>query len=345
MTTVLVTGIGGTRSIGIMKSLRDMNEPVRVIGTDANFFNAGAFQCDVAYIVPFASEEGYLARLEEIIAKENVSIVFASVEKEVAFLARHKAEIEAMGVVCLVPDPEVLAVCFDKYKTQQFLNDNDFTAIPCIYADNEDVIRRFADKNSFPLIRKPVMGYGSKGLSIIRTQKELTEIPKSSEYVLQRYIENEDTETFYNTVLNEYTAEVFINNDSSVAGGIILKRALHAGETVAGYRVDDERTLHYLSNIAVKLGIKGPCNFQYRKADGKVYIFEINPLFSGTTYVRAQFGFNNVALAIKSFVQGKHETIANSELEDKYFIRYLSETFIKPEDIKTLQTTGRFAKQ
>ena len=345
MTTVLVTGIGGTRSIGIMKSLRDMQEHIRVIGTDANFFNAGAFQCDVAYIVPFASEEGYLARLEEIIIKENVSIVFASVEKEVAFLAQHKAEIEAMGVVCLVPDQEVLAVCFDKYKTQQFLNDNGFTAIPCIYTDNEAATRQFADEHGFPLIRKPVMGYGSKGLSIICAQEELAEIPKSNEYVLQQYIENEDTETFYNTVLNEYTAEVFINNNGSVAGGIILKRALHAGETVAGYSVDDEKTLRYLSGIAVKLGIKGPCNFQYRKADGKIYIFEINPLFSGTTYVRAQFGFNNVALAVKSFVRGEHETIASSELEDKYFVRYLSETFINPKDIEKFQTTGKFTKQ
>jgi carbamoyl-phosphate synthase large subunit len=345
MITALVTGIGGTRSIAVMNALHAGKQPVRVIGTDANYFNAGAFACDTSYLMPFASEPDYLPRLKKIIKDENVSIIFGTVEKEVSALAKFKEEIEKeTGARVIVPEHEILDICFDKYKTQQYLEQQGAVHIPTIYSGKRAEIKTFAKKYGLPLVRKPVSGHGSQGLSIIRTAKELATAELDSAYVLQKYIENEDTEKFYNTELNEYTAEVFVNDDFSIAGGIVIKRALHAGETVAGYRVDDDKTLEYLNGIAKALRIKGPCNFQYRKNRKNVYVFEINPLYSGTTFIRANYGFNSVEMAVESFVNKKHPRIETSSLKDEYFIRYLQEAFIEPKDMETFKSTRKFTK-
>lgn len=341
MITALVTGIGGTRSIAVMNALRKSGESVRIIGTDANYFNAGSFQCDASYIVPLVSDPAYLPELESIIRDEKIDIIFATVEKEVLCLSKNKQYLEkTYGVAIIVPDEAILEICFDKYKTQEFLLKNGFSAIPCIYGDNRAAIESFVQENGLPIIRKPVFGYGSKGLSVISNADEVSEIELDKDYVLQKFIENSDTETYYNTSLNEYTAEIFINDDYSVAGGIIIKRALRAGETVAGYLVKNQRVIDNLSRVAEELRIKGPCNFQYRVSDGEIYIFEINPLFSGTTLVRANFGFNSVNLALQSFVKKNHTTISQDELKEQYFLRYLSEIYISPEDFRNLNKDG-----
>ncbi len=341
MKSILVTGIGGTRSLAVAKALRQGKNRYRVIGSDANYFNAGAFQCDAAYTVPLATSDEYLPRLEEIIEKEDIGLIFATVEKEVAVLAKLKKHLsDKFGVAAVVPDPAILEVCFDKARTQQFLTEHDFTAIPTIYASEEAEVESFARTHRFPLIRKPVFGYGSRGLSLVNNLAELEGMPLEKEYVLQKYIANDETESFYNLELNEYTAEIFIYETGQVAGGIILKRALRNGETIAGYLVKDEAIRAYLEKVARATGIHGPVNFQFRIHQNEVYIFEINPLYSGTTAVRATLGFNSVELATESLLYQRYPVIKQDDLKEQYFLRQFEEVFINPDALRTLKETG-----
>ena len=56
--------------------------------------------------------------------------------------------------------------------------------------------------------------------------------------------------------------------------------------------------------IAAKLGARGPINIQCRLFRGKVYPFEINPRFSGTTGLRAMVGFNEPQQLIDIHLHG-----------------------------------------
>ncbi len=44
----------------------------------------------------------------------------------------------------------------------------------------------------------------------------------------------------------------------------------------------------------------GPLNIQLRKLDGKFYIFDFHPRFSGTTPIRADVGFNEVDILLRN---------------------------------------------
>jgi carbamoyl-phosphate synthase large subunit len=56
--------------------------------------------------------------------------------------------------------------------------------------------------------------------------------------------------------------------------------------------------------IAEALDSRGPLNIQLRLVEGKVFVFEINPRFSGTTSIRAMAGFNEPDILLQSELLG-----------------------------------------
>ena len=69
--------------------------------------------------------------------------------------------------------------------------------------------------------------------------------------------------------------------------------------------------------VAIAKALKATCsvNLQCRLVEGKVYLFEINPRFSGTTSLRAMVGYNEPDLLIR-----KH--ILNEKVQTGFEYRY-----------------------
>jgi carbamoyl-phosphate synthase large subunit len=63
------------------------------------------------------------------------------------------------------------------------------------------------------------------------------------------------------------------------------------------------------------LGVRSTLNMQCRIHRDKVYIFEINPRFSGTTNLRALVGFNE-----PEYLINEHLAIKNPILNEKTWI-------------------------
>jgi carbamoyl-phosphate synthase large subunit len=165
----MITGIGGTNSIAVLKALNLSKTPHRSIGTDIKPLNAGSYLTDESFLIPSVSnEKEYRAGLEKIIRTKHINIIFATTETELYYLAKIKPELEKHHkLVVMVPDLEILSLCQDKLKTQEFLRTNGFTYIPTIVPSSADEIAKFVTDNGFPLIQKPIHGYGSRGVSVI----------------------------------------------------------------------------------------------------------------------------------------------------------------------------------
>jgi carbamoyl-phosphate synthase large subunit len=84
--------------------------------------------------------------------------------------------------------------------------------------------------------------------------------------------------------------------------------------------------------IATKIGSVGPLNIQGRVKDGVLMPFEINPRFSGSTYLRALAGFNEIDLFLRYMIDGTVEVPFRYRYG--YYFRSLSEVFVKEEDLK-----------
>jgi len=61
--------------------------------------------------------------------------------------------------------------------------------------------------------------------------------------------------------------------------------------------------------------------------DNIPYLIEINPRFSGTTGIRAKFGFNDVELSIREHIGLDLENIV--KVKKGFVVRYLEEIYYK----------------
>lgn len=55
----------------------------------------------------------------------------------------------------------------------------------------------------------------------------------------------------------------------------------------------------------MSINSKGPLNIQCRMVDNELYVFEINPRFSGTSPFRTLFGFNEADILVTKMNEGK----------------------------------------
>jgi carbamoyl-phosphate synthase large subunit len=110
---VLVTGAGGAPSANFVDSLRQADEPLRIVGTDASREMIELAPVDVRYLVPRADADphAYLEELRAVISAEGVDFVHAQPDGEVLLLAQHAAE---LGAATYFPTAATVALCQDK---------------------------------------------------------------------------------------------------------------------------------------------------------------------------------------------------------------------------------------
>ena len=91
--------------------------------------------------------------------------------------------------------------------------------------------------------------------------------------------------------------------------------------------------------IVAKLKPMGPCNVQMRVAGDKAICFELNIRFSGTTPIRAHFGFNDVDMALRHFIL--NESIGQlPKISSGIAVRYWNEVYVDPQAFGELVKKG-----
>lgn len=111
MTTLLLTGAGGSAAANFLDSLRRSGSGHRVIGTDASAVRLHLSACDANVVLPRVDDDRYLAQLGSAIAAEGVELVHAQPDPEVMFIGRNRDRIPA---VTFLPDQRALEIASDK---------------------------------------------------------------------------------------------------------------------------------------------------------------------------------------------------------------------------------------
>jgi carbamoyl-phosphate synthase large subunit len=119
---------------------------------------------------------------------------------------------------------------------------------------------------------------------------------------------------------------VFRCSDDSLIGPFTARRTLRGGSSWH-VEVNHFEALHpLLLELGEKLPSMGTLNVQLMVGENGPVPFEFNARFSGTTAVRAYFGFNEPEMAIRHFVLG--ETIPKPSIRKGMAFRYLEEVFL-----------------
>jgi carbamoyl-phosphate synthase large subunit len=315
-TTVLVTGVGATTGISVIKGLRQQQEfRVKVVGTDSNQANliAGSSLCDVFHTVPLAADPNYLQSLLTICQRERVQLLIPIVDPEILVLTDNKEIFEKSGVQLVVSDPETVTICDDKYATVMFLKQHDIPTPWTMLAEE------VADPKSltYPVFMKPRHGVGSvNAMRVDSPQEFIWTKSRVSDMVVQEYLEGE-----------EFTTDVLADFDGRVLAVVPRQRLeTKSGISYKGRTCRDETLIHWGGLIAEVLNIRGPANIQCIVSKKRPIYFEVNPRFSGGLPLTIAAGVNGPWWTLK-LMHGQKQPNGLLPFKEVVMTRYWMETF------------------
>ena len=304
---VLILGMGGDVSKGIRRALALSEIPCRVIGACVDLASEGLYLCDTAYIAPYAADEKFIPWLIELCSREQVDLVLTGVEENVKAISEHLTELrEQTKAVFRVSSPEQLRIGGDKLKTCQWLEAHGFPTPD--YAQAEDVVavKALVNRVGFPLFAKPRTGKGSSGVFQIQAEEELGQLEKLDNYVVEECV---------GTPEQEYTVGCYRGLDGIQPEPIVMRRTLKHGASWMVEVVENEAICELSKKICKAFLPDGPLNIQLRlDKSGMPVPFELNVRFSGTTPMRAHFGFCDVKAMM-------YESLMNKEIMPCFAVR------------------------
>ncbi len=340
---VMVTGVGGGgNGEQLVKALRMSDKNYWLIGADITPVSKGLFQVDSKRILPPASDPGYIEALLKVCREEGVQALFTGSEPELKKVSAVQDEIRAEGIFLPMNPQHVIETCMDKSKTMAFLDAHGFAHPFSVTIRSE---ADFEKVTKFPVVIKPSIGGGGSANAYIAQDAEELRLFGAwmlhiySEFIVQEYVGNAEC---------EYTVGVLSDMEGNLINSIAVKknimtalsnrlkiRSRYTGEMLVlsngisqGQIGRFPEVTGQCEAIAQALGARSAVNIQLRFVDGKCYVFEINPRYSGTSSFRAMVGYNEPDIMIRKYLL--EETIEpHFAYKEGIIMRGLDETFME----------------
>ncbi|MEM1514809.1 MAG: hypothetical protein QXH24_01985 [Candidatus Bathyarchaeia archaeon] len=157
---IIITGAGGPASINLIYSLKIAPEKIYIIGVDVNKYRINLAPVNSKFIVPKATEDGYIDSLNEIIQRENVDFVHAQPDIEVRVLSENREKLKAN---VFLPSKQAIRICQDKLEaTKTWLKKDIPTAKVIEIRSEKDILRAFEEYGS-PIWIRARHGAGGRG--------------------------------------------------------------------------------------------------------------------------------------------------------------------------------------
>ena len=322
MNTVLITSIG--KRVQLIKHLK---KNFKVIGADAGELISARYFVDKFYQISKAGEKNYIDDILKICKKEKVEILIPLYEGEFDILNENRKIIEKYGVKLCLSSKNVIDVCNNKEKTNEFFNRTEIN-IPKVYSkcEIENIIKENND-SVMPLFIKPIDGMGSINAFKINNIKELkffNEYIKNG--IIQQYIDGE-----------EYTVDCLVNFEGKAVYIIPRKRIeVRSGEVVKSQSVNDKLLISEAKKVINKLNslkdnnkiaAVGPLTIQFFKTkEQKIFLLEINPRFGGGVPLSFECGAD-YGKALSEMLKGNNY-IVNNCFKEKLMLRYDEAVFV-----------------
>jgi carbamoyl-phosphate synthase large subunit len=332
--TVLVTGAGALVGQGVLRALRMSGRAMRIVTGDPDHRATGHWLGDAAHRIPMAADPQFIERVEDVITREDVSVVLVGTDAELGVFSQARALLEAKhGVQIVVSSPRVVEIADDKWKTVEFLRENRFPYPRSAISEDRGAVDKIVRDVGFPLFAKPRRGARSKGAGVIHSAQELDAIYRTrAAYIIEELLPDHD---------GEFTAGCLVA-DGCCASVTVLRRDLRDGNTYRAYSEGASGFESCIAAIAERLGPHGPCNLQFRVRNGEPVVFEINARFSGTTPIRGIFGYNEVDGFLDYLVDGT--PIPAASLRQGVVLRAWSDVFVPAEQMHQFADRGCLEK-
>lgn len=309
---VLVTGSGGAGTLGreIVKAFLMLPDTYEIIATNSNPLDLSINNDVKTFTIPNSSSPDYLENLLKICKKEKIQAIAPGSEPETEVISKNFANFSEENIIPLTNRYDLVKLCNDKFSLSEFLLSKGIKIPKTHSLENIKEI----NQSDYPLLIKPTIGSGSRNVFVAQNFEEVSFFTK---YLMKQKI-NPMIQEYVSGIDAEFSIGILYCDGGKLKTSIAMRRNLHNGlstRTVIGseqneslivssgisqgYFDDFSEIRTKAEKIASILNSDGPINIQCRVKNNELYVFEINPRFSGTTSSRALVGCNEPDILTK----------------------------------------------
>lgn len=299
-----------------------------VVAADMQLTAPALTAADIKEQVPAVYADDYIGRTLDICLRHGIKGLICLNDLELPILAANRQRFEEIGVKVIVSAPEVIDICFDKYRTAKYVESlglgtpNTFVSLSKAQAALHEGIL------SFPLVLKPRWGSGSIGIEFVNSLEELEEVyamllkkvrktilataSKGGEYILiQQKIDGQ-----------EYGMDVMNDLEGNHRAVSVKKKlSMRAGETDKAQTVDNADIRAIGHTLGINLRHIGNLDVDIFEKDGTYYVLELNPRFGGGFPFSYEAGVNFPGAII--------EWLKGNEIDENMLQPRYGETYAK----------------
>jgi carbamoyl-phosphate synthase large subunit len=247
-------------------------------------------EADRAFIVPYTTDSSYFDRLLDICEQNQIGLLISLNDLELPLLARQRERFLKIGTVPIISDPATIDICFDKWKTFEFLTQHQIPS-PRTYLSLVDVRSAIASGSlTFPLVVKPRWGTGSIGIEYPQDDEELELAYQLVQKRLARTILADISAVDADRCViiqeqivgTEYGLDILNNLDGKyVATAVKRKLSMRGGETDRAITIISPELTEIGKKIGQTLQHIGNLDCDVFGDTQGYHVLEMNPRFGG----------------------------------------------------------------
>ena len=323
---VLITGTGGPSGISVMKALGGGD--LDIYSADIDPYAAGLYlvAADRRLMIPPGDSDSFKDFVFTLCQGNGIDVLIPTVDSELLPLASAREEFAAIETKVVTASEETLRTCLDKWVLHQRCEGA--VRVPhseLADADFDPVAREL------PVIVKPRVGSGSRGIRLIETREELERVERDGTQLVQEHLPGP-----------EYSLDVLARSDGQVLAVVPRARLkVDSGIAVTGRTVRDEGLETIGREVAERIGLTSVANVQVKGAvGGEPALLEVNPRFPGTMPLTVASGVNMPRLCLEDAL-GSPLPDALIPFKELAMIRYMQERFFDFSEIEAMQAQER----
>ncbi len=204
--------------------------------------------------VPPVDDPGYVEALQALVEAHGVRLIVPLADLDHRLLAERR---DALTALVLLPGPETLALCEDKFEAHRFFESKGIATPPTWAVDD------LPGALPFPVLVKARRGFGSRHIYRAADREEL-------EFFLRRT--TVDSMVQQVCAGEEFSIDVFCDLEGRCLNAIPRTMIQSkGGESIKGMTIADPELVEHGRRVAETIGIVGPANIQcFREPDGSL---------------------------------------------------------------------------
>ena len=238
-----ITGVGGPAGVVCIKALEDRG--LSLVGMDANPLSAGFKLVKKSYVVPYARDIQFIPKVLEISNREKIDILIPTVDEELVVLSENKDKFSAVGTKVAASGRDSIENCLDKWVFYKEVKRLDIPTPETWLPEDVENVKHL----EMPVLVKPRIGRGGRGVFFCETQEELNAALKKSENVIiQEYVDGK-----------EYTIDTLSDFEGNPIVAVCRERIeIKGGISWKGVIEDVPLLKKVVLKLVKGLGIRGP---------------------------------------------------------------------------------------